>query len=160
MSSSDYKLVPVSKLMKLVEEGRKVSETVASHTGTWREKIADAVENHRLHKQAFAVAQKAYRLLHKDELKGKEFVAQTRAYLDMIEDNFQGHQGDLAQRAGAGKKGEVANGNGKDAEGGDKDETEAQVESNVRALRGIKPKPSAAAAEAGKPDVADDNAVH
>lgn len=136
--------------MKLCESGRLVAEQIASKTGAWREQIADAVENYRLHKGAFSIAQKYYKMLVKDELKAKEWRENVSLYLDIVDDNFKGHEGDLAKQA----EKKAANGNG--------ESPEERVKDNVTKLRGIKPikdKPASPAADAAK-DLSGESGEH
>lgn len=142
------KLVSVQKLMKICESSRLIGEQNASRTGGLREQVGDLVENHGMHRGAYAAAAKAYKMLHKDELKGKEHIDVTIAYLEMVRDNFQGHTGDLDKRA----KSEKSEANGKT-------EGEQQAESNVRALRGIRQKTASPAAETAK-DLAGESGEH
>jgi hypothetical protein len=123
------KLIGAHKLMKLCESGRLVAEQNASRSGAYRETLADAVENHRLHKAAYGVASRAYKLLSRDELKGEEFIDQAILYLEIVRDNFQGHAGDLAKQ--------VADAEPQSAAPAEQ-AAEEQVASNVRALRGIR----------------------
>lgn len=123
------KVFPAHKLMKLAETGRLVAEQNASRSGGYRDQIGDAVENYGLHKGAYGVASRAYKMLHNDELKGKEFITQAIIYLEMIRDNFRGHLGDFDEDAKAAKQAEV--------EAAGQAAAEEQVSSNVRALRGI-----------------------
>jgi hypothetical protein len=119
------KLIGAPKLLKLCESGRLVAEQNASRSGAYRETIAEAVEKNNLHKGAYGVAAKAYKMIHRDELKGQEFIDQAIVYLEMVRDNFVGHTGDLAKQAQP------------EADDGD-DKAEKQTASNVRALRGIR----------------------
>jgi hypothetical protein len=129
------KIIAVSRLMKLCETGRKVTNENATRSGAYRDQVGDAVENYALHRQAYQVASRAYKLLHKDELKGQEYIDNAIMYLEMIRDNFEGHEGDFDKAAKAKEAEEAAA--AKQAEQAAKSE-EKQVASNVRALRGIR----------------------
>lgn len=128
-------IIGVARLIKLCETQLLTKERTASETGALREKIGDAVENHHLHKQAFAVAAKYFAMRKKDELRGKEFAEQLRVYLDALDDNWpdEEHVGDFDRDAQA------------------KEAKEKHVESNVRALRGIR-KPKQGELETAAPE--------
>lgn len=129
------KVVAVSRLMKLCETGRKVTNENATRSGAYRDQVGDAVENHSLHRQAYQVASRAYKMLHKDELKGQEYIDNAIMYLEMIRDNFEGHKGDFAKDA---KAKEAAEREQIEAEKAAAKTEDKQVASNVRALRGIR----------------------
>lgn len=60
---SDVKpAITQKKLRALMSSARSVQKDVSSLVGTHREQIADAVENHHLHKGAFAVIKRLDRL--------------------------------------------------------------------------------------------------
>lgn len=128
-------IIGVARLIKLCEAKMLTKERTASEIGALREKIGDAVENQHLHAQAFAVASKYFAMRKKDELKGKEFAEQLRVYLDALDDNWpdEEHVGDFDRDAQA------------------KEAKEKHVESNVRALRGIR-KPKQGELETAAPE--------
>jgi hypothetical protein len=142
------KIVSASRLMKLCEAGRKVTNENAIRSGAYRDQVGDAVENYALHKQAYAVASRAYKLLNRDELKGGEFVDNAIMYLEMVRDNFVGHEGDLDKDAK--KKAEAEETPERQRAEAQEEAAKAeekQVGSNVRALRGIRKLEPATAAE-------------
>lgn len=147
------KVIAVNRLMKLCEKGRLTSDQNASNSGIYRDIVADAVENHSLHRQAYAVASRAYKMLARDELKGQEFIDNAILYLEMVRDNFVGHTGDFAKAAEKAEKEEQAERPERQRAKAEA-AAEQRVSENVRALRGIRKLKTDKAPEAESIDAA------
>jgi hypothetical protein len=113
------------QLVALLKDADTKSAKIASINGELRERIAEAVENGKLHKKAFSHARAVLRM---SEEKRNEYLRHMTRYLEIMEEEGllgDAHVGDLAEMA-------------REAEAQDPDE--AAAEANAQAIEGgIKP---------------------
>lgn len=101
MSDDDavVKTVAPKHLIALVREIDNEKTRVQSIVGTIGERVKEAVENGHLHKGAFNLLSKLYRM---DDLKRRDYIDSVRLYLDIAEEQHlfgDEHVGDLAKQA-------------------------------------------------------------
>lgn len=125
MSDTVEKVIPKKELLSLVRKAVQTKKKTSSIAGELGESVKYAVENKHLNKKAFSLIVSTDQM---DELKRNDFWRSVDIYREMMAEEW-GDGADMLDKSGADEAGKADL----------KAEAEAQVASNVRALkRGIK----------------------
>lgn len=130
------RVVSKKHLSALIREGVSTRDRTASISGTFRERIGDAVENGHLNRKAFNIALGLAKM--KDEVARDRAIRDLPLYIDMLREEgvFPAeHVGDLvddAEKAAAGED---------DTEGDERDPVAAAADAAFSAEDGVEPAP-------------------
>lgn len=130
------RVVSKKHLSALIREGVSTRDRTASISGTFRERIGDAVENGHLNRKAFNIALGLAKM--KDEVARDRAIRDLPLYIDMLREEgvFPAeHVGDLVDDAEAAAAGED------DASADDRDPVAAAADAAFSAEDGVDPAP-------------------
>lgn len=147
------RVVNRKQLSALIREGVSTRDRTASITGTFRERIGEAVENGNLNRKAFNIALGLAKM--KDEVARDRAIRDPPLYIDMLREEgiFPAeHVGDLVDDAEAAAAEEQAG----DAEGADeRDPAVAAADAAFSAQDGVEPQKPKASSRRGKAAMGD-----
>ena len=99
MSEEASKVVNPKQLVALIKDADQKKTRMQSISGEIGQRVKDATENGHLHRGAYALMVRLYRM---DELKREDFIRQFNLYVDMCRENElfgTEHTGDLVDMA-------------------------------------------------------------